>query len=117
MAKAQNDKVSTVQIYPDTRRIVDRISETTGVAKTEILSRMLAWFDGQSPAVQNAMLDARGDVAAELAREYLSRGGVELPADVMRSCMLIRELATKVETAFTDLQTAAGKKLPGARQK
>ena len=107
---------TTVTVQRETHEILSSLEDVLRVSKTDLVGALAEWFKQQPRQVQSAIIDKRGDAAAELAKiklaEMAAAGGIagsEIPADVSQACELIRKLADKVERAYENMEHVAEK--------
>jgi hypothetical protein len=106
-----------VEIDKEARERVESDLKTARVTLVGLMSKLVMWYVKQPEKVRAEILAWHGNPDAEIARNYLSREGAEIPADALKAFQMMRELVDKTETAFVDLQDTARKHLPGAKQK
>jgi hypothetical protein len=110
-----------VNLSPQAREVVDGIKDDTGIAKAEVVTRVLQWFAEQDRGVRLAILTRQGDAAAELARIKLAEMAASGTGDVSGMSLDDAVRATKVlldriELISTAYQEQLGVKHSDARK-
>lgn len=99
-----------LEVAPQTRRVIEALKTESGVAKNDVVSRVLDWFAAQDEGVRFAILYQRGDAAAELVRikmaEMAAAGtgdvsGMSLD-DAVRAAKVLLDRIQTVGTAYQE---------------
>ena len=82
MAAKQPRVSMTVTLYPEARKVFDRISNARGMNKTKMAERIMLWFAAQSPDLQNEILYPREAKPHPVGKPFTEEGvkGVSAPA-------------------------------------
>lgn len=88
-------------LRPETKAVLDAVTQRTGLKQIELLARVVGWFGSADAAFQNAIV-AGSDPVEEIWRirqgEKLTRGeGTMGIKDIPAAAQQLRELADRIE--------------------
>lgn len=111
-----------LRVRPETRALIDRLTQDTPATAVGLVSRVLDWFEAQDRAVQREILDAKGDAAGVLVSKRLAElsaagQGIEVgpgrPLSIDDAARLIHTLTDYIQQVSRGVAAVARESLKG----